>query len=119
MIILQGGIAIQEKKKYYNQQYVIGEIHNATGCSIRDISRILNALRTVVKDRLGDREYNSEIKIFPGLKVTSRYISAEQSDLNLCRNGAIQTDYLLYLNGEFSNRFKREIKQAHVGSSEL
>lgn len=118
MILFQGGIAIQEKKKYYNQQYVIDEIHNATGCSIREINCILNSLRNVVREKLSDRDNNSEIKIFPGLKVSSRYIPAEQSNLNLCNNGTIKTDYLLYLNGEFSNRFKREIKQAHDNASE-
>lgn len=110
---IKGGITIQERKIYYNQKYVIDKIHNDTGCSIREISNVLNSLRNLVKDKLSDRNINSEIKIFPGLKVTSKYISTEQSKLNLCKNGTINSGYLLYLNGEFSNRFKNEIKQIH------
>lgn len=106
---------IQEEKEiiYYNQKYVIDEIHKNTGCSIRDINCILDSLRNVVKDKFSDLNKNVEIKLFPGLKVTSRYIQLEQSNLNLCNNGTITSDYLLYLNGEFSNRFKNEIKETH------
>lgn len=92
---------------------MIDKIHKDTGYSIRDISNILNSLRNVVKDKFSDRDKNVEIKLFSGLKVTSRYIPLEQSNLNLCNNGTITSDYLLYLNGEFSNRFKNEIKEIH------
>ena len=44
---------------------------------------------------------------------TSRYIPTEQSNLNFCNNGTINSDFLLYLNGEFSHRFKEDIKQLH------
>ena len=67
----------------------------------------------MVKDKFSDKDKYVEIKLFPGLKVTSRYIPLEQSSLNLCNNGMITSDYLLYLNGEFSNRFKNEIKEKH------
>ena len=103
---------IQQEKKYYNQRFIINQIQNDTGCSARDIGRILSSLRDLVKDKLSDSE-DSELKIFPGLKVTSRYIPTEQSNLNFCNNGTINSDFLLYLNGEFSHRFKEEIKQLH------
>ena len=67
----------------------------------------------MVKYKFSDKDKYVEIKLFPGLKVTSRYIPLEQSSLNLCNNGMITSDYLLYLNGEFSNRFKNEIKEKH------
>ncbi|MDD7755872.1 MAG: hypothetical protein PUJ51_15385 [Clostridiales bacterium] len=70
-------------------------------------------MRNVVKDKFSDKDKYVEIKLFPGLKVTSRYIPLEQSSLNLCNNGMITSDYLLYLDGEFSNRFKNEIKEQH------
>lgn len=103
---------IQQEKKYYNQRFIINQIQNDTGCSARDIGRILSSLRDLVKDKLSDGE-DSELKIFPGLKVTSRYIPTEQSNLNFCNNGIINSDFLLYLDGEFSHRFKEEIKQLH------
>ena len=67
----------------------------------------------MVKDKFSDKDKYVEIKLFPGLKVTSRYIPLEQSSLNLCNNGMITSDYLLYLDGEFSHRFKNEIKEKH------
>ena len=73
----------------------------------------MNSLGNVVKDKFSDKDKYVEIKLFPGLKVTSRYIPLEQSSLNLCNNGMITSDYLLYLDGEFSNRFKNEIKEQH------
>ena len=103
---------IQQEKKYYNQRFIINQIQNDTGCSARDIGRILSSLRDLVKDKLSDSE-DSELKIFPGLKVTSRYIPTEQSNLTFCNTGTINSDFLLYLNGEFSHRFKEEIKQLH------
>lgn len=108
----KGGITIQQEKKYYNQRFIINQIQNDTGCSARDISRILSSLRDLVKDKFSDSE-GGELKIFPGLKVTSRYIPTEQSNLNFCNNGTINSDFLLYLDGEFSHRFKEEIKQLH------
>ena len=99
-------------KQYYNQRFVINQIQHDTGCSARDVTKVLTSLRDLVKDKLSDSD-DSELKIFPGLKVTSRYIPTEQSNLNFCNNGTISSDYLLYLNGEFSHRFKDEIKQLH------
>ena len=73
----------------------------------------------MVKDKFSDKDKYVEIKLFPGLKVTSRYIPLEQSSLNLCNNGMITSDYLLYLNGEFSNRFKNEIKEKHKNINKI
>ena len=73
----------------------------------------------MVKDKFSDKDKCVEIKLFPGLKVTSRYIPLEQSSLNLCHNGMITSDYLLYLDGEFSNRFKNEIKEQHKNVNKI
>ena len=73
----------------------------------------------MVKDKFSDKDKYVEIKLFPGLKVTSRYIPLEQSSLNLCNNGMITSDYLLYLDGEFSNRFKNEIKEQHKNVNKI
>ena len=103
----------QTPKTYYNETHLIDQRHQDTGCSMRDIRNILNSLHDVVRDRLGDVDNHVEIKLFPGLKIISRYIPVKQSSLNLCKNGIIQSDYLLYLDGKFSNRFKNEIKKLH------
>ena len=73
----------------------------------------------MVKDKFSDKDKYVEIKLFPGLKVTSRYIPLEQSSLNLCNNGMITSDYLLYLDGEFSNRFKNELKEKHKNVNKI
>ena len=81
-----------------------------TGCSIDDISKVLNSLGNVVKDKFSDSDDYVEIKLFPGLKVTSRYIPPEQFTSNL---GISNMDSVLMLNAEFSKNFKNKIKEQH------
>ena len=107
---IRGGITIQEEKTYYNQKCVIDEIHKDTGCSVYEISKILNSLGNVVKDKFSDSDDCVEIKLFPGLKVTSRYIPPEQFTSNL---GISNMNSILILNAEFSKNFKNKIKEQH------
>lgn len=109
----KGGITIQEEKKYYNQEYVITEIHNRIGCSTSEISKVLNSLAEVVKDKFSDRDDYVEIKLFPGLKVTSKYISPEQSKSNL---NISKVDFILCLDAAFSDYFKKEIRSLHTNA---
>ena len=53
---IRGGIDIQEEKIYYNQKNIIDEIHKDTGCSIYEISKVLNSLGNVVKDKFSDSD---------------------------------------------------------------
>ena len=64
----------------------------------------------MVKDKFSDSDDYVEIKLFPGLKVTSRYISPEQFTSNL---GISNMDSVLMLNAEFSKNFKNKIKEQH------
>lgn len=54
-----------------------------------------------------------EIKLFPGLKISSKYVSSKDSKLSLCKSGNIKSDTLLYLNSDFSQNFKKEIYEYH------
>lgn len=81
-----------------------------TGCSIDDISKVLNSLGNVVKDKFSDSDDYVEIKLFPGLKVTSRYIPPEQSKSNL---DISNVDFVLSLNASFSDRFRNEVRNLH------
>ena len=106
----RGDLTIQQGKKYYNQKYIIDEIHDRTGCSANDIAKVLNSLADVVKDKFSDRDDYVEIKVFPGLKVTSRYIPPEQSKSNLNISGV---GSILSLNAKFSDYFRKEIRKLH------
>ena len=64
----------------------------------------------MVKDKFSDMDNYVEIKLFPGLKVTSRYIPPEQFTSNL---GIPNMDSVLMLNAEFSKNFKNKIKEQH------
>ena len=77
---------------------------------MRDVTNVLGSLRNVVKDKLGDLDSEVEIKLFPGLSVTSKCIPLESTKYNLSKNTIINTDHLLHVGGRFSNRFKKEIK---------
>ena len=79
MIISEEELQIQKEKTYYKQKDVIQEIHNRTNCSTDDVAKILNSLGDMVKDKFSDKDNFVEIKLFPGLKVTSRFIPSEQS----------------------------------------
>jgi hypothetical protein len=70
----------------------------------------LDSLRDVVKDKFSDSDEYVEIKLFPGLKVTSRYIPPEQSRSNL---NISKLDYVLSLNANFSDYFRQEIRNNH------
>ena len=84
-------------------------IHEDTGCSIRDITNILNSLGNVVKDKFSDRENHIEIKLFPGLKVTSKYVPLEHSRSNL--SDYIKANDMLFVSAKFSKRFKDSIRE--------
>ena len=70
----------------------------------------MNSLGNVVKDKFSDSDDCVEIKLFPGLKVTSRYIPPEQFTSNL---GISNLNSILILNAEFSKNFKNKIKEQH------
>lgn len=64
-------------------------------------------------DKFGNEHEYVEIKLFPGLKISSKYIPSKESNLNLCKNGNIKSETLLYLNSDFSKNFKNEIYKIH------
>lgn len=105
----KGGITIQQTKKYYNQKEVAKEIHNRTGRSLIDILCILNSLGDVVKDKFSDGDEYVELKIFPGLKVTSRFIPREQSKSNL----NLTHDYILSISSIFTDDFRKKVREMH------
>ena len=72
--------------------------------------KILNSLGNVVKDKFSDSDDYVEIKLFPGLKVTSKYIPPEQSKSNL---DISHVDFVLSLNASFSDRFRNEVRNLH------
>lgn len=107
---IRGGIEIQKENKYYNQKNVIDEIHTRTGCNYNDITKILNSLGEVVKNKIGNSSGFTEIKLFPGLKISSEFLPEKQYNSNL---GIINISSILSLKAEFSKNFKRDIKEIH------
>lgn len=71
---------------------------------------MLSSLRNVVKDKLGDLEAEVEVKLFPGLSVTSKCIPLEQTKLKTVNDNVTDSAYLLSVRSKVSDRFKREIK---------
>lgn len=109
----KGGRAI-ERMKYYSQKDIITIISHDTGYSIRDVTKILGSLCNVIKNKFSDQEPLIEIKLFPGLKITARYIPLDQSKSNL--SDYIKSDDTLFLSAKFSRRFKDSIKELHKKS---
>lgn len=105
----KGGITIQQEKKYYNQNDIANEIRDRIDCSSIDVLRVLNSLGDVVKDKFGDSDDYVELKIFPGLKVTSRYIPPEQSKSNL----NLKSNSILSITSVFTDDFRKKIRELH------
>lgn len=82
------------------------EIHRKTGCSPNSITDILKSLGDVVKDKISDGD-NVEIKLFPGLKVTSKLIKPNESKSNL---GISKKEFVLSIKASFSDHFKKEVR---------
>ncbi len=102
---------IPETKKSYNQKDIIAIVSKNTGCSMQDTAKILNALCGVVKEKISDENDFVELKLFPGLKITSRYVPSDQSKSNL--SGYIKSGEMLFLSAEFSRRFKEAVRKQH------
>lgn len=77
---------------------------------MRDVTNVLSSLRNVVKDKLGDLDNEVEIKLFPGLSVTSKCIPFEQRKIKSVNDNIADSTYLLCVGSRVSDRFKREIK---------
>ena len=81
------------------------------GCSAHDVFKILDTLSDVVKDKISDTD-NAEIKIFPGLKVTSKCVPLEQYNSNL-KNVNIPSYHVLKLYVYFTHDYKRKIRETY------
>ena len=110
MLFSKGVIIIQEEKKYYNQNEIVKEINLKTGCSLIDIYKITNALGDVVKDKFSDKNDYVELKLFPGLKVTSRYIPSEQS---VSKRLNINSNYSIFMSAVFTDDFRKKVRELH------
>ena len=97
---LIGGIFI-----YYSQKNIIDLLHSLTGYSINEITEILNSLGYIVKDKISNSDNSVDLKIFPGMKISSTFSPAR-------RSGEIS----LSLQAQFSDSFKKEIRNIHKNS---
>lgn len=64
----------------------------------------------MVKDKFSDSDNYVEIKLFPGLKVTSKFIPTEQT---VSKRLNIKSEESLFLSASFTNGFRRKIRQQH------
>lgn len=95
--------------KYFRQSDLADEIGNKINCSTTDVLKVLNTLGDVVKDKFSDEDKSVTIKIFPGLKVTSRKILPEQSKSNL----ELNSDYVFKTTAKFSDDYKKKIRELY------
>lgn len=86
------------------------EIQNITGYPISEINQVLYSLGDLVKNKVGNEEKIIEMKIFPGLKITSRYLSPSESKSNLPNQNV---SYILNITCNFTDDFKKKIRNIH------
>lgn len=81
-------------------------IHLSTGYSIDEITEILNSLGYVIKEKISDQDDSVDLKIFPGMKISSTFLPAK-------RPGEIS----LSIQTQFSDSFKKEVRNIHKNLS--
>lgn len=108
-IVTEEDFVIRIDDKYFSQSDLAGEIGNKINCSTTDVLKVLNTLGDVVKDKFSDEDKSVTIKIFPGLKVTSRKILPEQSKSNL----ELNSDYVFKTTAKFSDDYKKKIRELY------
>lgn len=109
-IKIKGGITIQKEKTYYNQKDIIYELHKATGYPINNIAKILNSVGDIIRDKFSSTDNSVEIKLFPGLKVTSKYIPSDQS---VSKHLNIKSDYSIFMSAIFTDDFRKKVRELH------
>ena len=62
----------------------------------------------MVKDKFSDSNNYVEIKLFPGLKVTSRFIPSEQT---VSKRLNIDSEESLFLTASFTDDFRKKIRK--------
>lgn len=70
----------------------------------------MNSLCNVVKDKFSDSDNYVEMKLFPGLKVTSKFISSEQT---VSKNLNIKSEESLFLSAFFTDDFRKKVRKQH------
>ena len=96
-------------KKYYNQDSVIRQVMERTNYPYKEIYSIMNTVGDVIVDTFVQDE-NVEIKLFPGLKLNSRYI---QTDQTVSKNLDINSKYSLFMSATLSDYFKKKVRKIH------
>ncbi len=61
----------------------------------------------MVKEKFSDVENFIEIKIFPGLKITSKCIPLEQT---VAKRLNINQDYSVFMSAVFTDYFRKQVK---------
>lgn len=107
-----GGLAIQTTKKYINQSSIADAIREKTGCSHTEVTKILNSLGEVVIEKFSGAEDSVELKIFPGLKVSSKHIPSAQS---VSRRLGIESDFSIFMSAVFTDDFRKKVRRSCGG----
>ena len=70
----------------------------------------------MVKDKFSDSDNYVEIKLFPGLKVTSRFIPSEQT---VSKRLNIDSEESLFLTASFTDDFRNKISKQHKNVNKI
>ena len=89
-------------------------LHEKTDYSANAISDILNALGNIVKENFDNCNGTVEIKIFPGLKLTSKCIPSDQS---VSKRLKIESGYSIFMSAIFTDDFRKKVRKLHNKSA--
>lgn len=63
-----------------------------------------------MKDKFSNCNDNVEIKLFPGLKVTSKYIPSSKS---VSKRLKVKSEYSIFMSAIFTDDFRKKVRELH------
>lgn len=64
----------------------------------------------IIKEKFSNIDDYIEIKLFPGLKVTSKYVSSNNS---VSKRLNIKSDYSIFMSAIFTDDFRKKVRELH------
>lgn len=64
----------------------------------------------VIKEKFSNVDDYVEIKLFPGLKVTSKYVSSSNS---VSKRLNVKSDYSIFMSAIFTDDFRKKVRELH------
>lgn len=67
-------------------------------------------MSNIIKEKFSNADNYVELKLFPGLKVSSKYVPSEQS---VSKRLNIKSEYSIFMSAGFTDDFRKKVRELH------